>query len=166
MGSISFGALILLPVGVPIGVPGIPGIAGVPAEIAVGAAAGVVFRGGFVEIRIGKIGGLGGRVPGIRVVEVLNHGGVVQLLRHGTVLYGLPTVLVIIAVPFIVIEVALVIIGPVVDAVVAPGGGLGGLAVSVDQALTKVICPQRAGIGHRNQMVLCKRGVLQLLRKL
>ena len=46
MGSISFGALILLPVGVPIGVPGIPGIAGVPAEIAVGAAAGGVLTRG------------------------------------------------------------------------------------------------------------------------
>ena len=125
-------------------------------EIAVGAAAGVVFPRRFVEIGIGKIRGLGGRVPGIRVVEVLDHGGMVQFLRHGAVLYGLPAVFVIIAVPFIVIEVALVIIGPVVDAVVAPGGGFGGLTVPVDQALGKVLCPQRTGIGLGQQVMLCQ----------
>ena len=90
----------------------------------------------------------------------------VQFLRHGAVLDGLPAVLVIIAVPFIVIEVALVIIGPVVDAVVAPGGGFGGLTVPVDQALGKVLCPQRAGISLGQQIVLGLGRVLQILGQL
>ncbi len=79
-----------------------------------------------------------------------------QLLRHGAVFYRLPALLVIIAVPFIVIEVALVVIGLIVDAVVSPGGGLGCLAVPVDQALFKVAGPQRAGIGLGNQALLLK----------